>query len=243
MAFALLFRLIQVQLARTLRLSLACMLVVRDIDFVRHVTRHLVAGLRRRTAAQWVPNVLLEFLVQLLFLRVRHRILLEELTKGAGRVPGSAVYRLLTADLPPTTILSTLSSPIQELAVKALKAVKTFVAVALSMALAGCGGGGDSPSGPVQPTATVASVSVSGTATVDVGKTVVLSAQARDAAGAAISGKAFTWSSASDAVATVASDGTVTGKSAGTTSVSASVDGKTGSLSVTVTPAAWSWDR
>src|SRR5689334_6367323 len=90
-------------------------------------------------------------------------------------------------------------------------------------ALAACGGS-ESPSSPSSPSnpnnpgtptpAVVATVVLSGTASVEIGKTVKLSAEARDAAGVAISGKTFTWSSASEAVATVASDGTVTGKTA-----------------------------
>jgi hypothetical protein len=58
------------------------------------------------------------------------------------------------------------------------------------------------PTGPVTPV--VASVVVSGDAAVTVGSTIQLAAQARDAAGAVIADKTSTWSSASDAVATVA---------------------------------------
>lgn len=118
---------------------------------------------------------------------------------------------------------------------------RLFLFAIAATALAACGGSGDSttqPSGggtPTPPAPTVATVSVSGASSVDVGKTIQLTASALDAAGAAITGKTFTWSSSNDAVASVASDGTVSGKSAGTASISASVDGKTGSTSVTVT--------
>lgn len=107
------------------------------------------------------------------------------------------------------------------------------------VALAACGGSDSgTPSQPNTVTpAAVATVAVSGATTVEAGKTIQLSAQPRDAAGAAIAGKTVAWSSSSETVATVASDGTVTGKAAGTAAISAAVDGKSGSLTVTVTPA------
>ena len=58
-----------------------------------------------------------------------------------------------------------------------------------------------------------------------VGKTAQLSAEARDASGAAIPGKTATWSSANTAVATVSSSGLVTAVSAGSAQISATIDG------------------
>jgi hypothetical protein len=111
-------------------------------------------------------------------------------------------------------------------------------AVLFALAVVSCGGGGDSPSSPGQPTpAAVASVVISGTGTVEIGKTLQLTAQAQSAAGTAISGKTFTWASGTESVASVASDGTVTGRAAGTATITATVDGKSGSAVVTVTPA------
>jgi uncharacterized protein YjdB len=99
--------------------------------------------------------------------------------------------------------------------------------------LASCGGTSDTPS---QPTAGVASVVVNGAATVRIGQTIRLTATALDANGQVISGKTFAWSSANETVATVASDGIVTGKAPGTVAITATADGVTGSSNVTVTP-------
>src|SRR4051812_4184530 len=100
------------------------------------------------------------------------------------------------------------------------------IAIAILFAAAGCGGSSDSPAAPGTPTTpvtpatpTVATVIVTGTASLEAGKTVKLSAEARDAAGAVMTGKTFTWSSANETVASVTSDGTVTGKTAGTASI------------------------
>jgi hypothetical protein len=112
-----------------------------------------------------------------------------------------------------------------------------FLAIPLVILAAACGGSDSSgPSTqPNNPTpAVVATVSVTGASSIDVGKTIQLSASARDASGATIAGKTFAWSSSNDAVASVASDGTVSGKSAGTATITASVDGKSGSSAVTV---------
>jgi hypothetical protein len=64
---------------------------------------------------------------------------------------------------------------------------------------------------------------------------VQLSAQLRDASGNILTGRTITWSSANSGIATVGSSGLVTGKAAGTTTVSATADGVSGSATVTVT--------
>ena len=61
-----------------------------------------------------------------------------------------------------------------------------------------------------------------------------LSATAVDANGDAIAGATFSWHSANTYVATVSSSGRVTGQHSGTTTVTASFSGKTGSVSVRV---------
>ncbi|MEO6444368.1 MAG: Ig-like domain-containing protein [Gemmatimonadaceae bacterium] len=58
---------------------------------------------------------------------------------------------------------------------------------------------------------------------------------ARDASGNALSGRTTTWSSANSAIATVSTSGVVTGVSPGSTSISAHVDGVTGTATVNVT--------
>lgn len=104
------------------------------------------------------------------------------------------------------------------------------------LALAAACGGGDDGTGPEPPNGnTVASVTVSpGSATIDIGSTLQLSATPRDASGATISGKSISWSSQTSAVATVSGSGLVTGVTAGAATITASTDGKSGSAQVTV---------
>ena len=67
------------------------------------------------------------------------------------------------------------------------------------------------------------------------GQTAQLKAEARDASGTMIAGKTFTWQSSTPAVATVSATGLVTTLTVGTTTITASVDGVTGTSSFTVT--------
>lgn len=84
--------------------------------------------------------------------------------------------------------------------------------------------------------ASVASVTVSpGSASVEKGKTVALSAVARDASGNVLTGRAVSWSSSNAAVATVSAAGSVTAVAAGTATIVATSEGKNGSASITVT--------
>jgi hypothetical protein len=113
-------------------------------------------------------------------------------------------------------------------------------AAVLVLLLVACGGAESTqPAGDDGGThpAAVASVSITGPASVGIGSTVKLSAAALDATGGTISGKTFAWTSSNDAVAGVATDGTVSGRTAGSASISAAVDGKTGSITVTVAAA------
>jgi trimeric autotransporter adhesin len=87
----------------------------------------------------------------------------------------------------------------------------------------------------------VDSVIVTATATtIAVSHTTTVTAVAKDANGATLSGRAVSWSSSNTAVATVApngtSSGTVTGVAHGTANIIATIDGKTGSTTITVTP-------
>ena len=66
------------------------------------------------------------------------------------------------------------------------------------------------------------------------GETVHLAAVARNDADTVIPGKTFTWSTSNGAVATVSSDGTVLAVAPGTANISASADGKSASVVVTV---------
>src|SRR6266851_2879166 len=82
----------------------------------------------------------------------------------------------------------------------------------------------------------VASVTVSpAPAGLLVGATLQLSAVTKDAAGATLSGRVVTWSSSAPAVATVSASGLVTGVAAGSATITATSEGKSGTATVTVT--------
>lgn len=86
----------------------------------------------------------------------------------------------------------------------------------------------------------IAGVAVSpGSASLVTGQSASLSATATDANGNVLAGRQFAWSSANPTVATVSALGLVTAAGAGTTTVSATSEGKTGSAQIVVTaPAA-----
>lgn len=109
-----------------------------------------------------------------------------------------------------------------------------FAAAAGALA---CGGGG--PTGTPPADTVVASVAVTSPATsVAVGATVQLAATARNAAGAAISGKTFTWTTSDAAVATISGTGVLSGVALGqvVVTVSESGSGKSATVTMSVTP-------
>jgi hypothetical protein len=59
-SFALLFRLIEIQFARTLGLALSRVLIALQIGVRGHVIRHLSTWRRRRPLTKWVPGLRLE---------------------------------------------------------------------------------------------------------------------------------------------------------------------------------------
>src|SRR5439155_12625753 len=82
----------------------------------------------------------------------------------------------------------------------------------------------------------VASVDVTpATATVQAGQTVQLTATPRDANGAALSGRAVSWSSSNTSVATVSNAGLVSAVTTGSATITATSEGKGGTSSITVT--------
>jgi formylglycine-generating enzyme required for sulfatase activity len=84
----------------------------------------------------------------------------------------------------------------------------------------------------------VAAVSVSpAAASLVVGATQQLTASARDASGNALTGRAVSWTSSAASVATVSAQGVVTAVAAGTSTITATVEGVTGSATVTVATA------
>lgn len=107
---------------------------------------------------------------------------------------------------------------------------------------AGCGG--DSPSAPatsstpttVTPVVTRIVVSP-GTVQLTTGGSATFTASVRDQRDSVMSGKAVTWTSSAPAVATVSNAGVVAGVTAGSATITAAVDGKSGSATVTVTAA------
>lgn len=97
---------------------------------------------------------------------------------------------------------------------------------------------GDSPAGPSdEPDAPAVEVVVEpGSHTLtSLGATVRLMATAKDASGAPVAGRTFTWSTSAAAVATVAADGTVSAEGNGTALVSARTGAVTGSATIVVT--------
>src|SRR2546428_10826753 len=85
------------------------------------------------------------------------------------------------------------------------------------------------------PGAPVASVTVTpATATVLGSETAKLSVALKNSAGARLFGRPVTWSSGDQSIATVSATGIVTGLAAGTTTITATVEGKVGSAPVTV---------
>ncbi len=86
-------------------------------------------------------------------------------------------------------------------------------------------------------TVPVASVTIApSTATLQPAGTVQLTATARDVSGNAITGRTFTWTSSAQGVATVSSQGLVTGVSAGTSTITATTDGVSGTAQINVSP-------
>jgi uncharacterized protein YjdB len=82
----------------------------------------------------------------------------------------------------------------------------------------------------------VASVTVSPpSASVQVGRTVQLTATPKDASGTPLTGRVVTWASDDSAVARVSATGLVTGRAAGAATVTATSEGTTGTSAITVT--------
>jgi chitinase len=97
--------------------------------------------------------------------------------------------------------------------------------------MSACSSGSISDTGPQ----TVASVSVELTAgTLLVGQTTQANVVLKDAAGAVLAGRAVTWSSSNTAAATVSAAGLVTAVGAGSSAITASSEGQSGSTPVTV---------
>lgn len=98
----------------------------------------------------------------------------------------------------------------------------------------GCSGG-SSPVAPTPPSPSVTSVTVSGTNSVSVGSTTVMTATAGRSDGSTeVVSSTATWRSSNPAVATVSPTGGVTAVSPGSSMISAAFGGQTGQLSVQI---------
>ena len=73
-------------------------------------------------------------------------------------------------------------------------------------------------------------------ADVIINETVQLTATLQDGAGSVLTGRTVTWSSSSDAAATVSSTGLVTGKVVGAVNITATAEGRTATVTVNVRP-------
>lgn len=103
---------------------------------------------------------------------------------------------------------------------------------ALAVACSG-GGGADAPTGPTQP-ASISTVLVSGRSTLEVGATTQMVVVVRDASGTTLSGRVVSWSSSTPGVATVSDGGLVTALTPGSVTITASAEGKSGNISVSI---------
>lgn len=118
--------------------------------------------------------------------------------------------------------------------------MKRFLSVARALVgvgvvvVAACSKDSNGPAGP--PAGVTATVDVSpGTTTLpSLGATQQLTATVRDGLGSTLSGKSVSWSSSAPGVASVTSSGLVTAVANGAASITASVDGKSGTAAITV---------
>lgn len=86
----------------------------------------------------------------------------------------------------------------------------------------------------VRPVPVVTVQVTAGAETIDAGATTTVQAVARDSAGGVLTGRTIVWSSGNPTVATVSQDGVVTGVGGGTVTITATIDGQSGSVGLTV---------
>lgn len=111
----------------------------------------------------------------------------------------------------------------------------SVLAVAVNAASLSCGSGDGGTTDP--SSARVMSVFVSPTAVqLGVFGAAQVTAEPRNAVNELLTGRAITWTSESAAIATVSAEGVITGRGDGTTRVTATSEGRTGIVDVTVVP-------
>lgn len=113
--------------------------------------------------------------------------------------------------------------------------------VFFALALAACGGGG---AGNDETPAAVASITVA-PASIELlpGQSAQLSATLRDAGGNVLQGRSVTWSSDNNARATVSPGGLVQAHAAGSVTITAAAEGRTGTAGISVTEPTATVDR
>ncbi|MGE5731039.1 MAG: Ig-like domain-containing protein, partial [Gemmatimonas sp.] len=111
--------------------------------------------------------------------------------------------------------------------------------VSAAAALAGCGGSnGDSPTGQ-PPVAAVATVTIAApTTSVNVGESLQLAATLSDQSGKVLSGRTVDWTTSNANVASINGTGLVTGIGAGSATITATSESKSGTAVITVAPRA-----
>lgn len=116
--------------------------------------------------------------------------------------------------------------------------LRRLMSLGLAAVAGACGGGGGDGGGPSGPPA-VANVQITATvATLEVGSTLATTVTLTDASGKAVTGRTVTYQSSAATIATVDLVGTVTGVAPGAVSITATSEGKSGTLALTVTPIA-----
>ncbi|MBV6520471.1 MAG: hypothetical protein MNPFHGCM_00586 [Gemmatimonadaceae bacterium] len=123
----------------------------------------------------------------------------------------------------------------QNLSIAAVSQTGTVTGVAPGMVAISANSGGKSALANVTVTARpVSSVRVTPTSNqLTVGSSLPLMAEALDAGGLEVTGKVFAWSSTNTAIVTVSSTGVITALAPGNATITASVDGVSGSATVT----------
>lgn len=106
--------------------------------------------------------------------------------------------------------------------------IATVAVLALAPA---CGGGGSTGPEPVQVASVVVSAATSST---PIGGTIQLAVAVKDSKGLPVAGRTIAWATLNPAVASVSSGGLVTGITEGSVTITATVDGVMGQLSLTV---------
>ncbi len=114
-----------------------------------------------------------------------------------------------------------------------IRSASRVVVTSLVLCAAACSHG-DGGSGPDANAVATVDVSPSQATITTIGGTQQLGALAKNAQGAVLTGKVFSWSSSATGVATVSSGGLVTAVTEGTATITATADNKNGSAQITV---------